>query len=138
MERIAVVGGGMAGMAAAHRLKTSGLEPVVLERNDRVGGRIWTMEKDGFLMDLGAAVYLGTYREAIALIREVGLGGELRELPGIGAMPRDGKVHEIDYAKPVRTALTTGAISPLGKLRAVRLAAMLLRNLKHLGYDDYT
>lgn len=125
-------------MAAAHRLKTSGLEPVVLERNDRVGGRIWTIEKGGFLMDLGAAVYLGTYREAIALIREVGLSGELRELPGIGAMPRDGRVHEIDYATPIRTALTTKAISPMGKLRMLPLAGMLLKNLKHLGYDDYT
>ncbi|MEA2169156.1 MAG: protoporphyrinogen/coproporphyrinogen oxidase [Solirubrobacteraceae bacterium] len=138
MERIAVIGGGMAGMAAAHRLKTAGLEPVVFERNDRVGGRIWTIEKGGFLMDLGAAVYLGTYKEAIELIREVGLGGELRELPGIGSMPRDGKLHDFDYSKPIRTALTTKAISPMGKLRMLPLAAMLLGNLKHLGYADYT
>jgi oxygen-dependent protoporphyrinogen oxidase len=138
MERIAIIGGGMAGMAAAHRLKTAGLEPVVFERNDRVGGRIWTIEKGGFLMDLGAAVYLGTYREAIELIKEVGLGAELRELPGIGAMPRNGELHEFDYSKPVRTALRTGAISPLGKIRMLPLAAMLLKNLKHLGYSDYT
>jgi oxygen-dependent protoporphyrinogen oxidase len=137
-HRIAVIGGGMAGMAAAHRLQTAGLEPVVFERNERVGGRIWTIEKGGFLMDLGAAVYLGTYREAIDLIREVGLGGELRELPGIGAMPKKGVVHEFDYSKPIRTALTTGAISPMGKLRMLPLAAMLVMNLKHLGYSDYT
>jgi oxygen-dependent protoporphyrinogen oxidase len=105
--QIAVVGGGMAGMSAAYRLKKLGFEPVVFERNDRVGGRIWTIEKGGYLMDLGAAVYLGTYRESIALIREVGLGSELRELPAMGAMPRDGQLHLFDYAKPIRTALTT-------------------------------
>lgn len=136
-ERIAVIGAGMAGMAAAHQLQKAGFAPVVFERDDRVGGRIWTVEQGGYRMDLGAAVYLGTYREAIETIREVGLGSELRELPGIGSMPRNGKLHEFDYAKPIRTALTTGAISPLGKLRAIRLGVMLLRNLRHLGYYDY-
>jgi oxygen-dependent protoporphyrinogen oxidase len=53
-------------------------------------------------------------------------------------MPRDGKLHDFDYSKPVRTALRTRAISPLGKLRMLPLAAMLLKNLKHLGYSDYT
>jgi oxygen-dependent protoporphyrinogen oxidase len=137
-QRIAVIGAGMAGMSAAYRLAQAGLEPVVFEREDRVGGRIWTVEQGGYLMDLGAAVYLGTYREAIDLIREVGLGGQLRELPGIGAMPRQGVLHEFDYSKPIRTALSTKAISPAGKLRAVKLAVMLLRNLRYLGYSDYS
>src|SRR5580692_10777102 len=95
-ERVAVIGAGMAGMAAAHRLKQAGLEPTVFERNDRVGGRIWTVEQGGYLMDLGAAVYLGTYREAIEIIKEVGLGDQLRELPAIGAMPKRGQVIEFD------------------------------------------
>jgi oxygen-dependent protoporphyrinogen oxidase len=137
-QRIAVVGAGMAGMSAAYRLQRAGFEPTVFERDDRVGGRIWTVEQGGYLMDLGAAVYLGTYREAIALIREVGLGGELRELPAIGSMPRAGRLHEFDYSAPIRTALTTKAISSAGKLKAVKLALMLLRNLGNLGYSDYT
>jgi protoporphyrinogen/coproporphyrinogen III oxidase len=137
-ERIAVIGGGMAGMSAAYRLHQAGLEPTVFERNDRVGGRIWTIEKGGYLMDLGAAVYLGTYREAIALIREIGLGTELRELPAIGAMPRQGTVHEFDYSTPIRTVLKTRAISPAGKVKAIKLVWMLLRNLRYLGYSDYS
>jgi oxygen-dependent protoporphyrinogen oxidase len=136
-ERVAVIGAGMAGMAAAHRLKQAGLEPTVFERNDRVGGRIWTAEQGGYLMDLGAAVYLGTYREAIEIIKEVGLSGQLRELPAIGAMPKRGQVIEFDYSKPIRTALTTKALSPMAKLRATKLAVMLLRNLGNLGYADY-
>jgi protoporphyrinogen/coproporphyrinogen III oxidase len=137
-QRIAVVGAGMAGMSAAFRLQEAGLEPVVFERDDRVGGRIWTVEQGGYLMDLGAAVYLGTYREAIETIKDVGLSGQLRELPTIGAMPRQGTLHEFEFSKPIRTALTTKAISPAGKLRAIKLAVMLLRNLKYLGYSDYS
>src|ERR1700758_928840 len=126
-QRIAVIGAGIAGMSAAFRLQQAGLEPTVFERNDRVGGRIWTVQQGGYLMDLGAAVYLGTYREAIETIKDVGLGGELRELPAIGAMPKRGQVIEFDYSKPIRTALTTKALSPAAKLKAVKLAVMLLR-----------
>ncbi|MHB8691170.1 MAG: protoporphyrinogen/coproporphyrinogen oxidase [Solirubrobacteraceae bacterium] len=136
-QRIAVIGAGMAGMSAAFRLQQAGLEPTVFERNDRVGGRIWTVAQGGYLMDLGAAVYLGTYREAIETIKDVGLGGELRELPAIGAMPKHGEVIEFDYSKPIRTALSTRALSTAAKLRALRLAWMLLRNLGNLGYADY-
>jgi oxygen-dependent protoporphyrinogen oxidase len=136
-DRVAVIGAGMAGMSAALRLKQAGIEPTVFEANDRVGGRIWTIEKSGYRMDLGAAVYLGTYREAIELINEVGLGDELRELPAIGAMPRDGKVHLFDYATPIRTILRTRALSRAGKLKALRLAVMLIRHIGDLGYSDY-
>ena len=73
-------------------------------------------------MDLGAAVYLGTYRESIQTIRDVGLGNVLRELPAIGAMPKHGQLHEFDYSTPVRTALSTRALSPAAKLKAVKLA----------------
>ena len=45
----------------------------MFESRDRVGGRIWTVRKGDFLTDLGTAVYLGTYREAVAMIHEVGL-----------------------------------------------------------------
>jgi len=137
LERIAVVGGGIAGMSAAHRLTEAGLQPVVFERNDRVGGRIWTIRKGDYLMDLGASVYLGTYREAIDLIRGVGLGGELRELPAIGSMPRNGQLHVFDYSSPIRTALTTRALSLGAKLRAAKLAITLWRNLGNLGYSEY-
>jgi oxygen-dependent protoporphyrinogen oxidase len=137
-QRIAVIGAGMAGMSAAFRLQQAGFEPTVFERENRVGGRIWTAEQGGYLMDLGAAVYLGTYREAIQTIKDVGLGGELRELPAIGSMPKRGKLIEFDYSRPIRTALSTPALSPAAKLRAVRLAWMLLRNLGNLGYADYT
>ena len=94
---VAVIGGGMAGMGAAWELKKAGFEPTVFEGRDRVGGRIWTVRRGDFLMDAGTAVYLGTYRDAIDLIHEVGLGDEFCVRTAIGAMPRDGKLHHFDY-----------------------------------------
>jgi len=136
--RIAVIGAGMAGLTAAFRLERAGVRTTVFEAEDHVGGRVWTIQKGEFLMDLGAAVYLGTYRDAIALIKEVGLAGELQERPAIGAMPRNGRVHHFDYSKPIRTAVRTSALSARAKLRALKVARLLFKHRNNLGYYDYS
>ncbi|MDR6905279.1 putative NAD/FAD-dependent oxidoreductase [Agromyces sp. 3263] len=47
-ERVAVVGAGMAGLTAAAELVDAGFEVVVLEARNRVGGRVWSVDADGF------------------------------------------------------------------------------------------
>lgn len=57
-ERVAVVGAGLAGLTAARELADAGLEVVVIEARDRVGGRIDTVDAAGFdgPIELGALV----------------------------------------------------------------------------------
>jgi oxygen-dependent protoporphyrinogen oxidase len=133
----AVVGAGIAGLSAAYDLHKAGFETTVFESRDRVGGRIWTVHKGDFLMDLGTAVYLGTYRDAIKLIHEVGLSDQFVERSAMGAMMRDGTIHRFDYTTPVRTALGTKALSWPAKLKAIKLAALTFKTRKSLGYDTY-
>ncbi|SNR90775.1 oxygen-dependent protoporphyrinogen oxidase [Haloechinothrix alba] len=133
----AVVGGGIAGMTAAYRLQQAGFDTTVFESRDRVGGRIWTIRKGDFLMDLGTAVYLGTYGDAIALIHEIGLTHELAEVPATMAMTRGGLNHYIPLAKPLVSGIRTPALSIRSKLRALKLAADVIRHRKGLGYYDY-
>ncbi|GAA2076299.1 phytoene desaturase family protein [Pseudolysinimonas kribbensis] len=56
--RIAVIGGGIAGLATAALLAREGHELVLLEKNDAVGGRVGLWERDGFRFDTGPSWYL--------------------------------------------------------------------------------
>lgn len=92
---VVVVGGGIAGLAAAYRLVRAGHRVSVLEADDRVGGKLRTAEVAGTTVDVGAEAMLNRRPEGVALARDVGLevvhpalassriwsGGELRPLP---------------------------------------------------------
>jgi monoamine oxidase len=71
---VAVVGAGLAGLTAARRLIEAGLEAVVLEARDRVGGRTLNHEiGDGKVVEVGGQWVGPTQRRMLALSREVGV-----------------------------------------------------------------
>ena len=82
--RIVVVGGGIAGLAAAHRLvelardEGRALDLVLLEAADRLGGTIRTQRVDGFLLDAGPDSFISEKPWALALAERIGLGARLR------------------------------------------------------------
>jgi protoporphyrinogen/coproporphyrinogen III oxidase len=103
--RVAVVGGGIAGLVTAWRLvqaHESGddahLAVTVLEADDRFGGRIRTERDGGFTIDGGPDALLATKPEGVALARELGLASRL-----VGTRPwrhrafirRDGRMHPL-------------------------------------------
>ncbi|XP_076247556.1 lysine-specific histone demethylase Su(var)3-3 isoform X2 [Calliopsis andreniformis] len=57
--KVIVIGAGIAGLAAAQQMQQFGLEVIVLEARDRVGGRIATFRKSSYIADLGAMVVTG-------------------------------------------------------------------------------
>lgn len=56
---VVVIGGGISGLVAARQLKSFGMEVVVIEARDRVGGRIATFRKGPYIADLGAMTISG-------------------------------------------------------------------------------
>jgi oxygen-dependent protoporphyrinogen oxidase len=75
--RIAVIGGGIGGLSAAHALCAAGLDAHVLEASDHPGGVIGTTRVDGFLREHAASSFLGgPSRGALALCNELGVAVE--------------------------------------------------------------
>jgi oxygen-dependent protoporphyrinogen oxidase len=77
MSRYAVVGGGIAGLAAAHDLARGGDEVVLHEASDRVGGKLQTETFAGTAVDLAPDAFLARRPEAVELCDELGLRDRL-------------------------------------------------------------
>jgi oxygen-dependent protoporphyrinogen oxidase len=76
-RQVVVVGAGIAGLATAFYLERLGIDAVVLEADERVGGKVRTGELEGVPLDLGPDTFLGRMPWAVDLCRELGLGDEL-------------------------------------------------------------
>jgi protoporphyrinogen/coproporphyrinogen III oxidase len=76
-RRVAVIGGGIAGLAAACFLRESGATVTVFEGSPRLGGKLAVSDVAGIAVDSGAEALLTRRPEGTALIREVGLGDRL-------------------------------------------------------------
>ena len=76
-RHIAVVGGGIAGLAAAYFLRAAGATVTVYEGSPRLGGKLAVSDVAGVAMDAGAEALLTRRPEGTALIGEVGLSGQL-------------------------------------------------------------
>lgn len=59
LGKVIVIGAGIAGLTAAQQLQQFGMEVIVIEARDRVGGRIATFRKHNYVADLGAMVVTG-------------------------------------------------------------------------------
>ena len=85
VDRVIVIGAGLTGLSAAHRLTTlareagRALEVVVLEAKSRAGGAIRTETRDGFTIEAGADSFITNKPWAVDLCRELGLGDQLIE-----------------------------------------------------------
>ncbi len=81
--RLVVVGGGIAGLTAAHRAveisreRGTALELTVLEARDRLGGTIETEHAGGFLVETGPDSFLSEKPWGLALCRRIGLESRL-------------------------------------------------------------
>ncbi|HUO06257.1 MAG TPA: protoporphyrinogen oxidase [Candidatus Binataceae bacterium] len=130
--RVAVIGGGIAGLSAANRIRELAeeskvaLEVTLLERNGRLGGALETIRRDGFVIETGADSILSEKPWAIDLARRIGLDAEIiptREEYRKTFVVRGGQLVEIptgfSLLAPARLGpiLRSELFSTVGKLR---------------------
>lgn len=82
MKRVVIIGGGIAGLAAAYSLREHQgdgppFEIVILEKNERLGGNIRTERTEGFLIEGGPDCFLSEKPWAMELCKRVGLSDKL-------------------------------------------------------------
>ncbi len=111
---IAIIGAGIAGLTCAKYLKDKGIEAIILEASDGVGGRVRTDSIEGFKLDRGFQVLLTSYPEARKLLNY----NELR----LKAMPSGARIrHGNDFfimPNPLKNITTApqALFAPVGNL----------------------
>jgi oxygen-dependent protoporphyrinogen oxidase len=117
---VVVVGAGIAGLTVAHELTAAGLDVLVFEAADRVGGRMATTRHEGYVIDEGAEqISTRGYRATWELVRRMGFTPA--EIPVIGkaiGVWRAGRAHP-GVADP-RALLTGAGLSPRARADLVR------------------
>ncbi len=132
VPRVAVIGGGITGLAAACRLRELAaaheipLETILLESTDRVGGALETVRSGGYVIETGADSILSEKPPALRLVKQLGLEAEV-----IGTQERFRRTYVVHRGKLVpipdgfsliapallRPVLRSKLFSLLGKLR---------------------
>ena len=121
---VVIVGGGLAGLAAARRLDRAGVEWLLVEAADRIGGRVATDVVDGWRLDRGFQVLNTAYPRVPALVDIDAL--DMRYFtPGV-LVRRGGELHRLE--NPVRgplavpQTLTSGVGTLSDRLKFAALA----------------
>lgn len=126
---VLVIGGGIAGLAAAHRVAEAGHGGglVLVEREPRLGGKVATERVDGFVIEGGPDCFLAAKPAGLELCRALGIEERVRGTdPRLqrSFVKRDGLLHELPAGltglvpSRIGPLLTTSVLSVPGRLRA--------------------
>jgi oxygen-dependent protoporphyrinogen oxidase len=130
---VAVIGGGISGLAAGHHLAQSGLKPVVFEKGSFVGGRMSSERVDGFIIDKAAYSFPEFYKNLRGLVHDLGMKS-LVQTPGTSSLFTAGEEHPLKVGSPT-DFLRFKPLSVKSKKDVVKLFfyAQSLRSALNLG-----
>jgi squalene-associated FAD-dependent desaturase len=122
--KVAVIGAGYAGLAAAVELAAHGIPVTVFEAAKQLGGRARRVDYRGLALDNGQHIFLGAYRETLRLMRLAGAdpAALLLRLPLQLAIPGRFSLQAAQLPAPLHLAL--GLITARGLSWGERLSAV--------------
>lgn len=133
---VVVVGAGAGGLAAAFRLQQAGYRVRILEASEKVGGRLQSAERDGFLFDRAATIFPDVYENVFGICREAGLTDEIVPAGSVIGFAKPDKIYYLDSARLYTEAIRSKVLSWRSKLK---MARMMLDNRRFeplMSYDD--
>ena len=74
--KVAIIGGGLAGLAAASELSSHGIKVTVFEAAPQLGGRARSVHWQGLILDNGQHILLGAYHQTLRLMKKIGVDAE--------------------------------------------------------------
>jgi squalene-associated FAD-dependent desaturase len=144
---VAVVGGGLAGLAAALECADAGARVTLVERRQRLGGLTWSFEHDGLRIDNGQHVFLRCCREYLSFLDRIGAGRDVTlqdrlDIPVVapgrpGSAPKVGRLRRSGLPAPLQLAGSLLRYPHLPLARRLQLGRAL-NALRRLRLDDPT
>jgi hypothetical protein len=135
-QEVAVIGSGPSGLAAVFRLEQAGYRVRVFESGAKLGRRMRTFERDGFLIEEGATQIAKSYSSILGILHSAGLSSEL--LPAssqLGMLDPAGKTHNFEVERIHWDMAMTDIISR-SKLMLGKLVIEAVKYRKELDKSD--
>lgn len=128
---IAIIGGGISGLAAAYELTTRGIPFTLFEASDRLGGLVRTEHVDGFTIEAGADSMLVQKRAALDLCSELGLTPRLMPMktPRTAFVLHRGELHALPAPSMLGIPATWKGLASYSLLAARSRVRMALEPL---------
>ncbi|WP_419927823.1 hydroxysqualene dehydroxylase HpnE [Candidatus Poriferisocius sp.] len=133
--RVAVVGGGLAGLAAAVAAADGGVQVTLYERGPRLGGATWSFQRNGRWFDNGQHVFMRCCTEYRAFLDRLNVADQVTEQSRMSVSVmrpgrRPARIFRTGAPAPLHLARSLLRYSPLSvadRFRAVRTALALRR-----------
>ena len=130
MKRVAIIGGGFAGLAAGVELAARGFSVDVLEARPRLGGRAYSFTDDasGEVVDNGQHAMMGCYTHTLAFLEQIGATRKLMRQPNLHVElihPQRGTGTITGSSLPSPLHLLTGILGYRLLSRSERVCALL-------------
>ncbi len=145
-RHVAVVGAGLAGLAAALECADMGARVTLLERRRRLGGLTWSFDHNGMTVDNGQHVYLACCDAYLGFLERIGSAGDVEPArpldvavvapgPHPGSPPVEGRLRRRDLPVPLHLAGSLLAYPHISAVDRLMLGRALL-GLARMDLDD--
>ena len=138
-KEVVIIGGGISGLSAAFFLKKQGIDFLLLEKSDRSGGVMHSLEEEGYLLEEGPTTFMGMTTPLKEIIETLHLDSRLitsAQSSKKRYVYKEGKLHLVPL-NPLHL-FSSSLLSWRGKLRLFQEPLISRRSFAPRAQDDFS